>query len=331
MFQNIKRISFRHKNNKAWYYVKNHLRYTFPRYGTYQNLLNKKLAGLKDFDAEYIKYRLNYYNKLDGQCELPESADALTGFKLKNHCKVYYFDAFEYVRYFSRNLKICPLFGDIVHVPEFPCITKSRPIDGDNKNSVIMKLEKVRHFLFLKDKKTFQEKKNVLVFRGKVRQPHRLRFMEMYYKKNDRLDIGQVNVTPDAKYPAGRLTIAEHLDYKFILSLEGNDVASNLKWVMSSNSLAVMPKPKYETWFMEGTLIPNHHYVLIKDDYSDLEERMDYYINHPDEAQKIIDNAHEYVEQFKNKEREDLLNLLVLQKYFEQTGQLESSITKQLI
>ena len=31
-------------------------------------------------------------------------------------------------------------------------------------------------------------------------------------------------------------TIREHLDYKFIMALEGNDVASNLKWVMSSNS-----------------------------------------------------------------------------------------------
>ena len=39
------------------------------------------------------------------------------------------------------------------------------------------------------------------------------------------------------------LTIREHLDYKFIMALEGNDVASNLKWVMSSNSIAVMTRP----------------------------------------------------------------------------------------
>ena len=39
--------------------------------------------------------------------------------------------------------------------------------------------------------------------------------------------------------------------HKFILCIEGNDVASNLKWVMSSNSVAVMPKPKFESWFME--------------------------------------------------------------------------------
>jgi hypothetical protein len=90
---------------------------------------------------------------------------------------------------------------------------------------------------------------------------------------------------------------------------------------MSSNCLAVMPLPKYETWFMEGTLIPNYHYVLIKDDYSDLEERMNYYIEHTDEALNIIQNAHNYVDQFRNKKREDLISLLVLKKYFEKTGQ----------
>ena len=48
----------------------------------------------------------------------------------------------------------------------------------------------------------------------------------------------------------------DNLNYKFILAIEGYDVATNLKWIMSSNSLAVMPRPTYATWFMEGTLIP---------------------------------------------------------------------------
>lgn len=322
MFSEIKRMSFRHKNNKPWYYLKNHIRYILPYSPIYQELIDKKMSLMKDSDLEYIQYRLNYYNKLEKQYELPENAESLEDFKLKNHQKVYFFDTFEYSRYFPKTLKICPVFGDVIHVPEAPSIVKSRPIDGDNVNSVVMKLDKIRHFLFLNDQSSFKDKKNSLVFRGKVRQEHRLRFLSMYYQKSPRIDIGQVNITPDAKFPANRLTIAEHLEHKFILSLEGNDVASNLKWVMSSNSLAVMPKPKYETWFMEGTLKPDYHYMSIKDDYSDLEERMDYYSSNPEEAQFIIDNAHEYISQFKNKDREDLLNLLVLKKYFEKTGQL---------
>ncbi len=118
------------------------------------------------------------------------------------------------------------------------------------------------------------------------------------------------------------MTIKEQLEYKFILAIEGYDVASNLKWVMSSNSIAVMPRPTCETWFMEGTLIPNYHYIEIKPDFSDLEERLQYYMAHTDEAQAIIEHAHEYIEQFKNKKREQLISLLVLEKYFKMTEQL---------
>ena len=116
-------------------------------------------------------------------------------------------------------------------------------------------------------------------------------------------------------------TIREHLDYKFIMALEGNDVASNLKWVMSSNSIAVMTRPTCETWFMEGKLIPDYHYIEIKDDLSDLEEKLNYYIAHPAEAEQIVEHAHEYVSQFFDAGRERLISLLVMDKYFQVTKQ----------
>lgn len=319
MFDNIKRISFKHKNNKPWYYVKNYIRLIIPT-ARYQHQLQTILSQLDEEDIDYINMRLNYYNKLTQIQELPENAIELRELTSTYKKNVYFFDTHEYTRYFPQSLKIATCFGDVTHIPNVPSIVKSRPIKGDNTNSVVMKLEKIRHFLFVNDKKNFSDKKDKLIGRGKIRQPHRIRFMEKYYG-HPSCDVGQVNITTEARFPANRLTIAEHLNYKFILCLEGNDVASNLKWVMSSNSLAVMPKPKYETWFMEGTLIPNYHYMLIKDDYSDLEERMNYYIEHPDEAQQIINNAHEYIEQFKNKKREKLLSLMVLKKYFEKTNQ----------
>lgn len=42
---------------------------------------------------------------------------------------------------------------------------------------------------------------------------------------------------------------------------------------------------------------------------------------HIDEAQEIIKHANEYVKQFKNRKRENLISLLVLEKYFKVTGQ----------
>ena len=320
MFANLKRLSFRHKNNKPLYYVKNYIRRYIPT-SVYERKLQKKLAEIDNFDREYIEMRVNYYNKLAGTTQLSDKATSLSELKLGDTYKVYFFDAYEFTRYFPQKLKAFFIFGDVIHVPQEPAIVKSRPIHGDNVNSVVMKLEKLRHFLFVKDKKPHASKKNMIISRGKAdKKPHRLKFLEMYYN-HPMCDVGQVDRGDNLQFSGLRMTLAEHLNFKFIMCLEGNDVASNLKWVMSSNCLAVMPLPKYETWFMEGTLIPNFHYVLIKDDYSDLEERMNYYIEHTDEALKIIENAHDYVDQFRNKKREDLISLLVLKKYFEKTGQ----------
>ena len=72
---------------------------------------------------------------------------------------------------------------------------------------------------------------------------------------------------------------------------------------------------------MEGRLIPNYHYIEIADDYHDLIDRITYYEEQPDEAKAIVEHAHEWVKQFQDKKREDLISLMVLAKYFHQTGQ----------
>jgi hypothetical protein len=315
----LKQLSFIHQNNKVWYYFLNNLRRLFPSF-IFRYRLEKKLRSLNELDVEYIQKRVDYYNSLPDGTTLPEDTPELSQLKLGKKLKVYYFDSHEYTRFFNPQLKAEFLFGDIIHNPKVPSFVKSRPINGDNKNSIVLKLDKIRHFRLINDTKQFTNKKNMLVSRGQVYQPHRMRFLEMYFQ-HPMCNIGQINKFGDQRYLVDRMTVDEHLDYKFILCLEGNDVASNLKWVMSSNSLAVMPKPTYETWFMEGTLIPNYHYVLIKDDYSDLEERLVYYSEHTDEALNIIENAHQYISQFKNKKQEDLISLLVVKKYFERTGQ----------
>ncbi|MDP4224446.1 MAG: glycosyl transferase family 90 [Bacteroidota bacterium] len=318
----LKRSSFKHRNNKALYYIRNFAHQLLPL-GTFRSQLENKLSSLAEFDANSIRNRVNYYNKLEMNVNLPDTSATLSDFRLKKKNKTYYFDTCEYTRYFLPGLKMEYKFGDVTEVPVNPSIVKSRPIKGDNANSILLNLDKLRHFTFVNDRKDYIKKKNMLVGRNNATQHHRLKFLEMYID-HPMCNIGKINNDNSHMHLLREfLTIENHLDYKFILCLEGNDVASNLKWVMSSRSLAVMPRPKYETWFMEGTLIPDYHYVLIKDDYSDLQERMEYYISHNTEALKIIENAHQYIDQFRNRKREDLISLLVLEKYFYRTNQKE--------
>ncbi len=317
----FQKLSAKIRKNRIGYYAKTFLR-QLPPAGLYESLLPEKLRAVSHFDKAYLADRVNYYNKLNQVTALGDDAFALKDMQMRQSPKTYNFDTFEYSRFFDRNLKISLLRGDVTHVPGSPSIQKSRPVNGDNANAVLLNLDKKRHFVFIKDDVELNDKKNMLIGRGSMTQPHRIKFMEQYFD-NPLCDLGQVNKEGgNPKWIKPKISIAEHLAYKFILSLEGNDVATNLKWIMSSSSIAVMPNPKYETWFMEGSLIADHHYILIKDDYSDLEEKLQYYITHPEKAQVIVNNANAFVKQFLNEKREDLIALLVLEKYFYYTSQI---------
>ena len=291
------------KNPKYKYYINAYTKAYFP-HTLLRSWFKSKLKALeKRDDKEYILSRVAYYNKLATDCTIDQEAWGKTSSPIekqkRTHPSVYFLDTMEYARWFPKHLKYAMLPGDIT--------------------SVVMKLDKVRHFVVLNDHVEFEEKKDMAIFRGGIKSnKNRWEFLEKYFS-HPKVDAAS---TDDAKpeWKGRLLTLRDHLQYKFILSLEGNDVASNLKWIMSSNSVAVMPRPTYETWFMEGTLIPDYHYIEIKPDFSDLIEKMDYYIAHPDEAKAIIRHANEYVAQFKAKKREDLISLLVLDKYFRITN-----------
>lgn len=316
---NIKRIFFKNKNFKFGYYVKA----SFREYSFLPLFRSKRVAminNVSSYDHAIID-RLAYYNKLDEIQTVGEGACYLKDMKRPKKGSVYYFDLKEYLRYFDGDLRIDMIPGDVVDIPKTPAIVKSRPIGGNNCNSVLLNMDKVRHFNFIKDEIAFRDKKNMLLGRATVQQEHRSRFFQIYFD-HPLCDLGDVSKKNQHKgWYKPAISITEHLHYKFILALEGNDVATNLKWVMSSNSIAVMPIPKFETWFMEGLLIPDYHYIHIQDDYSDLEVKLNYYIENPEKAEEIIKNAHQFVKRFENQMVEDLVSVLVLEKFFIKTGQ----------
>ena len=307
------------KNSKFFYYSKNVLRLMVPSFFYSKNLQSALNKVDQRKDKEYIFERVNYYNKLDKHIPLPLDSKSLREHTLKGERSVYFFDTREYTRWFAPDLKWQHIAGDVKDLVPYPTIVKARPIVPNNQNSVLLNLNKVRHFIFINDTKPYTDKISKALFRGETdSKSNRQLFVNMFHDHPlcNAGDIGHDVKTLHAE----KMTIYQHLDYKFILCLEGNDVASNLKWVMSSNSIAVMPLPSRETWFMEGRLIPNYHFIAIKADYSDFLERINYYIDHPEEALEIIKHAHEFVDQFKDKKREKLISLLVLNKYFNYTN-----------
>lgn len=324
MINNLKkrlRIDFK-KNAKLPFYLRGISILCTPQFLYKKNFIYSYNSLSKDQQKE-IDLRVNYYNKLTQTFTVDEKAISIKKFLKNEKKKTYFFDLLEYLKHFDYRAKVSYLFGDIITVPKTPTIVKSRPINENNQNSILMKLDKVRHFIFIDDTISFEEKKDMAVWRGACYRENRKAFVKQFYA-SPLCNIGQTNPKGERNVPwqKKRLSLAEQLGYKFLIAIEGNDVASNLKWAMSSNSLVMMAKPKYETWFMEGKLVPNHHYVLLNDDYSDLEEKIEYYNTHTDEAKQIISHAHKFVEQFKNPLIEDIISYKVLEKYFHLSNQI---------
>ena len=302
---------------KVFYYARNVVRDLAP-----QALFRSRLAGRlrqASLSDASVRERLNYYNKL--QHAFVPSPNAVPVRRIPFRPSMYYYDLKEFARYFDPGLLIDLEFGDVIDVPKVPSIVKDRPIRDDNKNAVLMKLDKFRHFNMPADTMRFQNKRPAVVWRGELNNPMRTVFLKAV-RDLPFCDVGSPKSTA-AAYRKPYLSIDQQRHYRYIVSLEGNDVATNLKWIMSSNSLCLMPPPTYETWFAEKQIEADVHYVPLAPDFSDLAEKMRYFEQHPAEAERIIAAANAYCRKFCNEQAEQAISLLVLYKYFVLSGQVE--------
>jgi len=268
-----------------------------------------------------IERRVQYYNRLTHPFALDGSAMSVATYQ-RGKSWAYHLDFKPLIHCFPPGNRFDYLPGDITHVPLRPTFVKSRPISDteENANSVLLKLNQIRHYYMPRDPYAFQQKYPLAVWRGSAHRDKRRTFVETCYEKAG-CNIADVSRKSQGLPWHGKfLSIQEQMKYRFILSVEGNDVATNVKWIMASNSLCMMARPEFETWYMEGALVAGKHYVQLRDDYTDLEEKIEYYNTHPREAQEIVKNANAYAAQFLQEEREFLIALLVMDKYFHLAG-----------
>ena len=298
---------------KFFYYVKNILFSLVPSFWFERRKRALEQRFIEQRDE--IQERVDYYCKINDFSPLPENAVTQFSYQRKGK-SAYFYDLKEYLHYFPKKLKFKYYFGDTVSLESLPTLYKARRIDNEYRYSVLFKLDKMRHFRFVIDSVSYENKKDAAVFRGQVTQKHRIYFMDKMFG-HPLVDAGQSNLSeshPERHKPF--MSVEDQLQYKFIICLEGNDVASNLKWAMSSNSVVISPKMKFETWFMEGALKPGVHFVEVKDDWSDFDEKITYYLDNPEVAKEIIRNAHSHISKFSNSDQEDLVCIKTLEKYF---------------
>jgi len=225
-------------------------------------------------------------------------------------------------------------FGDTFKNGHYFNFSKTRSIFSKNnsKNNILLNLNILRHWGndFKEVQKVdipFHSKHNKVIWRGSSTGLEHNKLRDNLVKRFQHFDSNRIDVkysflsqgyiNNNNQYNLSPLSIKDLLKCKFIISIEGNDVATNLKWIMNSNSVVFMPKPKIVSWFMEDHLIPNVHYIEIADDFHDLEDKLNWCMYNLNHCEKIIKNANEYVSQFLDEKKEKEIRNEVIKTYFE--------------
>ena len=212
------------------------------------------------------------------------------------------------------------------------CFIKNRII-GLNKRTILLKcLNEERHWSFINKIHLydidFELKNNNCIWRGVATgihrsddYPNRKKLVSTYYN-NKTFNIGYTSLVfykdqLDVKFLKNKMTLKDQLKNKFIISVEGNDVSSGLKWQLYSNSVVLMPKPTCTSWLMEDKLVPGVHYILLKDDFSDLEEKYNWALNNLEKCKKIAENATTYMKQFLDEENENKIQIEMIKRYMD--------------
>lgn len=252
--------------------------------------------------------RLDHYFQITGPFSLEPASVPVNSVSLFS--KVGY--AYDWYRMFRTNdRRRCHfLFGDVQFQTSEPTFCKSRPVYPGISNNVLLPLNTVRHYDFVVDDKPFEGKYAAGVWRGAAYKKLRKDFLIATQ------NIPEIDAQDTSDRRKNYLSKSAQLSFQLIFALEGNDVASNLKWVMGSNSAPVLTRPKFETWFCESQLTAGRHYIEIKDDFSDLEEKIDYHLSHPKLTKEIADESKHYASQFMDLERQFSLANEVIDRYF---------------
>ena len=224
-----------------------------------------------------------------------------------------------------------------------PTILKSREIVDRDGKGVLLPLDWRRHWpqlgeLALNDR-PFEEKDNKLIWRGATTgRFHKDDTEDVYSSRFWAAHLTDLSPGIDIKFSklvnrggfeksfpleavrsrlGAEMSMRELLSSKFLLCLEGNDVATGLKWMMGSFSTVIMPPPTCETWFCEGELVAWEHYVPVKSDLSDLNEIYEWCLSNPARCKEIALHGRAFAAQFIDARTEYAIIQNVVRSYLE--------------
>lgn len=223
-------------------------------------------------------------------------------------------DGYPEYRYMNTNEKIPRIMGETecknihrlsISPEEYPVFHSKQIILTQSAMKYIPNVIPIidRHYLYCNLYKSFRsihrgipfsQKKNKMVFGCRKDRGSKYNFVERRdieinqrsYFYSDFCDKTNVVYSED-----GWITEYDMIDYKYILNIDGNaSTWDATAWKMNSGSVIFKVDAPWVQWFYPEYL-PYVHYIPIKDDMSDLQEKYRWCEEHQEECEKIVENS----------------------------------------
>lgn len=193
------------------------------------------------------------------------------------------------------------------------------PIPNFDDIDVVMNPDKQ----LLKNMYPWNDKVSKAVFRGNPtgcgtssKTNMRIRLAEMMKANSKFLDVGLIKtsnnmprfdpidglglIKVDAS-PVDKIDMQEQGKFKYIIHIDGNVAAYRLLKTMLLGSVILKVEGKYNLW-VEHLLQDGIHYISVKEDLSDLIEKIEWCLSHDEECKVIADNGAKLASKILNKD-----------------------------
>jgi hypothetical protein len=151
-----------------------------------------------------------------------------------------------------------------------------------------------------KNRIPYSKRKSECIWRGNLNNGHVDNFMKPHGKTmNPRKYFQKLHLEgrfPKVNFENKDTSISDQIQYKMILDMDGwSSTWSATVWKMYSGSVLLKTKSKWKQWYYHK-LEPWVHYVPVKDDFSDLNDKIEWCLHNERECIKITENAKRFVD-----------------------------------
>jgi len=233
----------------------------------------------------------------------------------------------------SKNKSLWFCCGDKPYVGEnYPVLVKTRDTFNKQSTGVIANLNKKRHWVINTTSHDikWEDKSNTVFWRGadtghNMHFNERINFVQKYFGVHDVAfsDYSQNIKTHKPLYKPewlkGFCGVNEFLKHKYLPVIDGNDKSSSLNWILASNSVPIMPQPRFHSWLCEHLLKPYVHYIPVKRNFSDFNGVLYWCMNNDQKCKDIAQNGKNFMMNFKNQEIEQQIEqslINTIEKHF---------------